>query len=342
MTLNSSEVPGPVLVMGAGAVGCYVGGCLAAAGVPVTFVGRPRVLQALAGHGLTLTDLDGARRVVPAARLSLSEAVPAGMRPALVLLCVKGGATGDAARQLAAALPAGTVVLSLQNGVGNADVASQAAQSLRALPGMVPYNVAELSPGAWHRGTDGELAAPRDAALAPWVPVFAQAGVPLALVPDIKAVQWGKLLINLNNPVNALSRLPLQGEFMHAGWRRCFAGLMEEGLEVLEAAGIQPAQFGALPQRRLMALLRLPDEQFATVGAPLLRIDPQARSSMADDLALGRRTEVDMLCGEVVRLARRHGVQAPRNARMVELLDGGWPAPPPVLTADEVLGALGL
>ena len=75
MTLNSSDVPGPVLVMGAGAVGCYIGGCLAAAGVPVTFVGRPRVLQALAGHGLTLTDLDGARRVVPAAQLSLSEAV---------------------------------------------------------------------------------------------------------------------------------------------------------------------------------------------------------------------------------------------------------------------------
>mgnify|MGYP001499299245 CR=1 FL=1 len=66
------------MLMGAGAVGCYIGGCLAAAGVPVTFVGRPRVLQALAGHGLTLTDLDGARRVVPAAQLSLSEAVPAG------------------------------------------------------------------------------------------------------------------------------------------------------------------------------------------------------------------------------------------------------------------------
>ncbi|MFT3777286.1 MAG: 2-dehydropantoate 2-reductase [Ottowia sp.] len=336
------DAPGPVLVMGAGAVGCYVGGCLAAAGVPVTFVGRPRVLGALAADGLTLTDRDGARRVVPAARLALTEAVPAGARPALVLLCVKSAATAEAAGQLAAALPAGTPVLSLQNGVGNAEVAQQAAPALRVLPGMVPFNVAEVAPGAWHRGTGGRLAAPQDAALAPWVPVFAAAGVPLALVPDIRAVQWGKLLINLNNPVNALSRLSLRDEFMHAGWRRCFAALMEEGLQVLAAAGIQPAPFGALPQARMVRVLRLPDWLFRIVARRMLTMDAKARSSTADDLALGRRTEVDALCGEVVRLARRHGVQAPRNAKMVQLLDGGWPEPPPVLTARQVLRELGV
>lgn len=68
----------------------------------------------------------------------------------------------------------------------------------------------------------------------------------------------------------------------------------------------------------------------------MLTMDAKARSSMADDLALGRRTEVDALCGEVVRLAARHGVPAPRNAKMVELLDGRWPEPPPVLAAGEL------
>ena len=336
MTLNSSNAPGPVLVMGAGAVGCYVGGCLAAAGVPVTFVGRPRVLGALRAHGLTLTDRDGARRAVPAAQLVLAESVPAGARPALVLLCVKSAATSDAAAQLAAALPPGTPVLSLQNGIGNAGVAQQAAPGLRVLPGMVPYNVAELAPGAWHRGTAGALAAPQDGALAPWVPVFQAAGVPLALVPDIVAVQWGKLLINLNNPVNALSRLSLRDEFLHAGWRRSFAALVEEGLAVLAAAGIRPAPFGALPHAELVRVLRLPNWLFRLVARRMLTMDAKARSSMADDLALGRRTEVAALCGEVVRLAARHGVPAPRNAKMVELLDSHWPEPPPVLAAGEL------
>lgn len=85
--------------------------------------------------------------------------------------------------------------------------------------------------------------------------------MPLALVPDIVAVQWGKLLINLNNPVNALSRLSLRDEFLHAGWRRSFAALVE-GLAVLAAAGIRLRR---LPQARLVRVLRLPNWLFRLV-----------------------------------------------------------------------------
>ena len=106
-------IPGEVLVMGAGTIGCFIGGSLAAAGVPVTFVGRPRVLEQLAKHGLTLTDIDGATHRLPADRLRLSGQVPTGARPALVLLCVKSGATAEAAGELAFSLPEGTAVISL-------------------------------------------------------------------------------------------------------------------------------------------------------------------------------------------------------------------------------------
>ena len=115
-----------ILVMGAGTIGSFIGGRLAAAKVRVTFVGRPRVLGELAQHGLTLTDLDGLQGRVPPAELHLSDAVPAGIRPALVLLTVKSGATAEAAAELAAVLPAGTTVLSLQNGISNARVAAEA------------------------------------------------------------------------------------------------------------------------------------------------------------------------------------------------------------------------
>ena len=110
----------------------------------------------------------------------------------------------------------------------------------------------------------------------------------------------------------------------------------------LEAAGIEPAQVAAVPARRLPTLLRLPNWLFRIVAARMLKIDAKARSSMADDLALGRRTEVDALCGEVVRLALAHGRNAPRNAKMVELLDGGWPNPPERLSPAAMCSALGL
>ena len=321
------NAPGEVLVMGAGTIGCFIGGSLAAAGVPVSFVGRPRVLQALAQHGLSLSDLDGAKHHIAATDLRLLAEVPADARPALVLLAIKSGATAEAAAQLGALLPPGTPVLSLQNGISNAAVASRAAPHLNLLPGMVPYNVAEIGPGAFHRGTPGRLAAQDDASLRPWVATFERAGVPLDLHGNLLPVQWGKLLLNLNNPINALSGLPLRDQLLQRGYRRCFAALIDEALSVLKRAGIAPAQVAAVPAHRLPGLLRLPDWLFRIVAARMLKIDAKARSSMADDLALGRRTEIDALSGEVVRLAQSIGADAPRNAKMVALLEAAASVP---------------
>jgi 2-dehydropantoate 2-reductase len=312
--------PGPVLVMGAGSIGCHLGGSLASVGVDVTFVGRPRVLDALAAHGLTLTDLDGGRVTLAPGTLKLVTSVPGNARPALVLLTVKSGATADAAAELGAALPAGTLVLSMQNGVNNAEVARAAASTLRVLPGMVPYNVAELAPGHFHRGTTGLLAAQDDTELREWAPVFERANIPLSFHADLRAVQWGKLLLNLNNPVNALSGLPLRAELLERGYRRCLAALIDETRDVLSRARIEPARVAAVNPAMLTRLLRLPTPVFKLVAARMLRIDPKARSSMADDLQLGRPTEIDALCGAVVELAAEHDVDAPLNRRMVELV----------------------
>lgn len=328
--------PGPVCLMGAGSVGCYVGGRLQAAGAEVHLVGRPRVLAGLREHGLRLTDLELPELHLPATQLRLAEAPPA--QASLVLLCVKSTATAAAAAQLAA-LPAGTPVLSLQNGVDNAATGAAAAPALAWLPGMVPFNIAELGPGHFHRGTAGVLAAQDHPALRAWQPVFAAAGLPLALHVDLRPVQWGKLLLNLNNPVNALSGLPLRAQLLDHDLRCAFAALQSEALSVLAAAGIRPAKVSPLPPALMPHVLRLPNWAFERLAARLLRIDAKARSSMADDLALGRPTEIDALSGAIVRLARQHGHSAPRNAKMVERLS--LPQPPRLSGAElrSLLGA---
>ena len=313
-------MPGPVVVMGAGAVGCYVGGMLAAAGLNVTFVGRPRVIDVLRDKGLTLSALDGATQTLLPRQLQLTERL-APIKPALVLLCVKSGATEAAAIELAAAVPAGTTVLSLQNGVSNAQLAAAAAPNLTLIAGMVPFNVAEVTPGHFHRGTSGELAAQDHAALRDWPAHFARAGVPLQLHAALRDLQWGKLLLNLNNPVNALSGMPLKAQLLNRSMRRVTAALQREALAVMRAAGVRPARLTPLPARLLPAVLTLPTWLFRLVAARMLRIDSRARSSMADDLALGRKTEIDALCGEVVRLAATTGAAAPLNARMCLLMN---------------------
>lgn len=310
-----------IAVFGAGLIGCYLGGRLAAAGADVTLIGRERIAGELTAHGLRLTDLTGADLAAPPGRLTLATNPAALAGADLVLLTVKSPATADAAAAIAAHAPAGAPILSFQNGVSNADVLRAALPGRTVLAGMVPYNVAKPAPGHYHQGTGGALHAADDPALARHAALFAAAGLPLTLTGDMPGVLWGKLVVNLNNAVNALSGLPLAEQIGRRDYRRCVAACQREALGLLRRAGIRPARVLPVPTALIPWLMSLPDglyRRLSARGAP--RIDRHARSSMADDLAQGRRTEVDYLNGEVVALAARLGRRAPVNARIVELV----------------------
>lgn len=272
----------------------------------------------LATHGLHLTDYLGADLRVADVPF---ETTPAGAAKAdLVLVTVKSAATEGAAEELADVLSPGTVVVSFQNGVRNGEVLRSRLTEQVVVTGMVPFNVLNRGTGVFHQGTEGALDVQRDAALAPYLEAFERAGLPLAQHDDILPVQWAKLLLNLNNPINALSNLPLRDELSQRGYRRCLAAAQAETLELLDAAGIRPAQLLAVPMHRFPAVLRLPDFLFRRLASKVLAVDPLARTSMWEDLEAGRTTEIDYLNGEVVRLAESLGRTAPVNARLVELI----------------------
>ena len=309
-----------IAILGAGSIGCYIGGALLAAGADVILIGRARMQQRLREFGLVLTD-SGTERVV-----HLPGSVPLTDDPSaladadLILVSVKSADTDAAAGLIAAHAGSGALVVSLQNGVGNVARLRAALPQRTVLAGMVPFNVVQLDGGRLHRGTAGEVMVETSLALAPWLPLFAAARIPLIQQADFESIQWGKLLINLNNAINALSGVPLKTQFSQRAYRRCLAALIDEGRAVLEAAGIHPAKVVKLGPRVLPLVLRLPDALFARVAAPMLRIDPEARSSMWEDLEAGRRTEVDYLNGAIVTLAATIGGSAPCNARIVALV----------------------
>lgn len=320
-------------VFGAGSVGCYLGGCLQAGGSELRFVGRPRLQQALREHGLRLTDFRGLDQHLPPAGLRFDTDAASLADCELVLVTVKSAATEEAARTLAPRLAPGTVVVSFQNGLRNGDLLRRLLPRQIVLGGMVPFNVLQRGPGHFHCGTEGELAVERHEALARFEPAFLGAGLPLEPVDDLPGVQWAKLLLNLNNAINALSGLPLQAELSQRGYRRCLALAQQEALTLLAAAGIRPARLTPVPPRWLPPLLRVPDGLFRRLAHRMLAIDPLARSSMWEDLEAGRETEIEWLNGEIVRLAKRLGRAAPVNARLAALVQeaqrGGrrdWPA----------------
>ena len=308
-----------IAILGAGSVGCFIGGCWRAAGLPVSFIGRPRFAADIAAHGLTVSDYSGWQ-----ARLAEVDyrTDPAALAEAdVIALCVKSGATAEAAEEIAERARDGALIISFQNGIRNFDVLSRVLGGRFELArGLVSYNVAYLGDGRFHKGVAGQLWAedgPRTRALAEAV-----GGGPaeLRLSADMSGLAWGKLLINLNNAVNALSGRTLLEELRQRDYRQVVAASQREGLRLLKAAGIAPAKLGAASPRLLPRLIDSPDWLFNRLLLRKWKIDARARSSMADDLAAGHRTEVDYLNGELVGLAERLGVDAPVNRRIVELI----------------------
>ena len=137
---------------------------------------------------------------------------------------------------------------------------------------------------------------------------------------NIDGVQWGKLLLNLNNALNALADLPLRQQLAQRGWRVLFADQMAEGLAAMRADGIHPVSSTPIPAGWTPALLRLPDAVFSALLGRTMKIDPQARSSMWEDLQRGRRTEIDYLQGVITEIADRRGLEVPLSRRVVALI----------------------
>jgi len=248
-------------------------------------------------------------------------------------LCVKSGATGEAAKQIAKHGREGATVISLQNGVSNVDVLKrELGARFTVVRGMVPYNVAYLGDGHFHKGVAGDLYAEDRLEMRQLAASVGISPAALQLSDNMLGIAWGKLLINLNNAVSALSGLTLLEELRERDYRRVFAASMREGLRLLDRAGIEPAKVGAVGPRMLPWIVGSPDWLFNNVFLKKWKIDTKARSSMADDLAAGRKTEVDYINGELVQLAARLGKTAPINRKIVELVrkaeEGAPPWPP--------------
>ena len=308
----------PIVVAGAGSIGCFVGGALASAGRRVSLLARPRVIEEIGRFGLTLTSVDGSFPRIAPGRLKLSDDPAIFADAGMVLVTVKSADTAGIAELIGRHAPSDAVIVSLQNGIANAQVLRQRLPGRKILAAMVPFNVIAAGEGRFHRATSGDIVIERDQAA-----TAAQLSVedlPVRATDDIAGVQWGKLLVNLNNAMDALSGLTLREELAQRSWRRLFADQVAEGLKVVKAEGIHPVSPTPLPLSWIPHLLRLPDALFALLLARVMKIDPQARSSMYDDLQRGRRTEIDFLQGAIIEIAARRGIEVPLSRRVLSLI----------------------
>jgi 2-dehydropantoate 2-reductase len=293
-----------VVVLGAGAVGCYFGGMLARAGAPVTLIGRPHHVEALSRDGLWLESVRFQERVP----VTASTTVEAARDAAVILLCVKTLDTQEAARDLAAHLSPGAVVLSLQNGVDNVE-RIRAAGGIEAIPAVVYVAAAMTAAGRVRHSGRGDLIVgdpwgSRHSEVERLAALFIRAGVPCAVSSNIEADLWTKMVMNCAyNAISALGRAKYGLLAQNPGTREVLRLVVEETVAVARAAGV-----------------RFPDIDLVEAAFALGEAMREATSSTAQDVARGKRTEIDSLNGYVARRGAELGVPTPVNQTLHALV----------------------
>src|ERR1700761_2556844 len=152
----------PIGVAGAGSIGCFVGGMLAASGRDVALLARPRVIAEIEANGLRLTSFEGFDQRIAASALTLSEDPAILSDVSVVLVTVKSADTAEIADVIARHAPSDAVIVSLQNGVGNVAGLREKLPGRRVLAGMVPFNVIAMGDGRFHRATSGDIVVEQD------------------------------------------------------------------------------------------------------------------------------------------------------------------------------------
>ena len=291
-------------VMGAGAVGCYYGGMLARAGHEVVLIGRAAHVDAVRREGLRLQAQTFDERVQM--RADTEAAAVAGAD--VVLCCVKSPDTEDAARALQPHLAPGALVLSLQNGVDNAE-RLRAVLAQEVLPAVVYVATEMAGPGHVRHHGRGELVIGPSARSAALADVFGAAGVPVQVSDNVAGALWAKLILNCAyNALSAIARQPYGPLVQGVGVAAVMRDVVDEGLAVARAEGVT-----------------LPGDMHEAVRG-LAGTMPAQLSSTAQDLLRGKPTEIDHLNGLVVRRGEARGVATPVNRALwalVKLIEAG-------------------
>jgi 2-dehydropantoate 2-reductase len=294
-----------ITIFGIGAMGCLFGAWLSPH-AQVTLVGRwPEQLAALERAPLRLTSPQGNEQPVwLRATADARATAPADV----ALILTKAPKTAEAARQAALVLARDGLAITLQNGLGNLETLARHVGPERAAVGVTTQGATVAAPGwvIWAGGGPTYLATQpaHEERLRCFADLCARAGIEVRLTDDVQALLWGKLAVSAAiNPLTALLRLP-NGALLASGWARQIMGQAAREVAAVAAAhGI-----------------RLPFDDAGAQAEQVARQTAANRSSMLQDVLRGAESEIEAICGAVIREADAVGVDVPTNRWLYALV----------------------
>ncbi len=304
-----------ICILGAGALGCAMGGVLTEAGHEVWLINRNAAqVNAMSSRGLILRDGAGVDRtvVVRAATTAQGVSMDSGAVD-LVIVLVKSFHTGEAMQAATCLLGPQTVVMSLQNGLGHEDILADIVGRERLLAGKTYAGGSQLGPGHVLVGTIGkdthigELDGRITARVQQMADTFNAAGLDTIVSDNIMGTIWDKLLVNVaTGAVSGLSRLVYGELYQVSELEATGVAAVAEAMAVAKASGITLS-------------ITDPRQPWVKAGAGL----PYGfKTSMLQSLEKGSITEIDFINGVVVRQGKKCGVPTPVNQTLVACIKG--------------------
>lgn len=284
-----------ILIVGTGALATLFAARLAQAGHSITMLGSWKAgLDALRKDGARLIDLDGREHQFEV-QATNDPRDCRGAKHALVL--VKAWQTQHVAGQLGECLAEAGLAVTLQNGLGNREALARSLGLGRVALGVTTTGATLLSPGLVREGGEGIISMELHPHLDPVEGALKSAAFNVHVVEDAQSLIWGKLVINAAiNPLTAILRVP-NGKLLEIpSAHEMLKALASETAQVAEAENIH---------------LPLPDPIAA--AEEVARRTAANHSSMLQDVLRKAPTEIDAICGEVVKTGQKHNVDTPAN-----------------------------
>jgi 2-dehydropantoate 2-reductase len=292
-----------ILIVGTGALASLFAARLAQAGCDVVMLGTWKEgLDAIRENGIRLIDTHGKEAQFKVQATADPDDCP-GAKHALVL--VKAWQTKRAAEQLNRCLDEDGLAVTLQNGLGNRETLISSLGVNRVALGVTTTGATLLGPGLVKAGGEGPISIERNPALGPLEAALTSANFNVQLVDDALSLIWGKLVINSAiNPLTALLRVK-NGELLERPTARAMMGqLARETAQVASAENIA-----------------LPFQEPVGAAEDVARKTAANQSSMLQDVLRGATTEIDAICGAVVKAAEKHELATPANWACWQLIN---------------------
>jgi 2-dehydropantoate 2-reductase len=292
-----------IAVLGAGAIGGLVAAHLVTSGYEVLVHSRGEHGARMAVEGLNIS---GEMSFSIAAQDWLVTLDEVGISPELENSCEMAIITSKAMDTEKLAIIAGSLcqgpVLSLQNGLGNLEIVSEILGPQRAFAATTTHGVTKVAPGQLNWAGRGQIEIESQS---PFFTVFDKAGLNPSMCEDVSQLLWNKLLINVGiNPLAALCGIK-NGELLKDSLFQEACAVMLEAANVARIEGVSLEADGDLVETLREVIIRTSENE----------------CSMLQDVRNGRKTEIEMICGEVVRRGERAGFPCPRNTLLLAQID---------------------